>query len=76
MKYASNYDWNDPENSPLVDAMATLRHACTRSAETAPHTKRPGSFAAIEAIRSAIDDWAERETGNREFFWGKPHKAG
>jgi len=25
---------------------------------------------------SAIDDYAERETGNREYFWGKPHKPG
>jgi hypothetical protein len=28
------------------------------------------------ATMSAIDDYAERETGNREYFWGKPHKAG
>jgi len=24
----------------------------------------------------AIDDYAERETGNREYFWNKPHSAG
>jgi len=23
-----------------------------------------------------VGDYAERETGNREYFWGKPHKAG
>ena len=76
MKYSAWYDWNDPANTPLVNAMATLRHACTRNAQTVPHTKKPGSREAIDAIRSAIDDWAERETGHREYFWGKPHKAG
>jgi hypothetical protein len=25
---------------------------------------------------SAIDDYAERECGNREYFWNKPHSAG
>jgi hypothetical protein len=36
----------------------------------------PGSAALIEAIKTAIDDYAERETGNRDFFWNRPHKAG
>jgi hypothetical protein len=36
----------------------------------------PGSYILIQAIMSAIDDYAERETGNREYFWGRPHKAG
>jgi hypothetical protein len=35
-----------------------------------------GSYALIEAIRTAIDDYAEREMGNREYFWKRPHKAG
>jgi hypothetical protein len=35
-----------------------------------------GSHVLVPAIMSAIDDYAERETGNREYFWGKPHKAG
>jgi hypothetical protein len=30
----------------------------------------------VQAITSAIDDYAERETGNREYFWNTPHKAG
>jgi hypothetical protein len=30
----------------------------------------------VQAIMSAIDDYAERETGNREYFWNRPHKAG
>jgi hypothetical protein len=31
-----------------------------------------GSF----AIRTAIDDYAELETGNREYFWNRPHSIG
>jgi hypothetical protein len=30
----------------------------------------------VQAIMSAIDDYAERETGNREDFWNKPYGAG
>ena len=50
-------------------ALWKVRHLCTR----AEHVRMtvPGSHAL-----SAIDDYAERETGNREYFWGKPHKAG
>ena len=46
---------------------------CCTAEHTNPHTRKPWSFAAIEA---AIDDWSERETGNREFFWGDGPKAG
>jgi hypothetical protein len=31
----------------------------------------PGSHVLVQAIMSAIDDYAERETGNREYFWGQ-----
>jgi hypothetical protein len=37
--------------------------------------RRSGSAALIEAIQTAIDDCAEGETGNREFFWNRPRKA-
>jgi hypothetical protein len=36
----------------------------------------PGSQVLVQAIMSAIDDYAERETGNREYFWNRPHSAG
>jgi hypothetical protein len=36
----------------------------------------PGSHVMVQAIMSAIDDYAERETGNRQYFRNKPHKAG
>ena len=41
-----------------------------------PHAKVPGSLMLIEAIKSAIDDYAECEMGHREYFWGRPHSAG
>jgi hypothetical protein len=28
------------------------------------------------AIKTAIDDWAEREMGARDFFYGKSHSIG
>jgi hypothetical protein len=50
-----------------------VRHLCTR----AEHVRMtaPGSAILVQAIMSAIDDYAERETGNREYFWNKPQKA-
>lgn len=76
LKYPSWYDHRNPSNSRLVDAMAELRRMCCTAEHTNPHTRKPGSFAAIEAIKAVIDDWSERETGNREFFWGDGPKAG
>ena len=49
-------------------------HLCTR-AESARMTV-PGSYVLVQAIMSAIDDYAERETGNREYFWNRPQGAG
>jgi hypothetical protein len=53
---------------PRVAALWKVRHLCTR----AEHVRAsvPGSYILIQAIMSAIDDYAERETGNREYFWG------
>jgi len=30
----------------------------------------------IEAIKEAIDNYAECEMGHRGYFWGRPHSAG
>lgn len=30
----------------------------------------------VQAIIVAIDQYAEAATGNREFFWNKPHSIG
>jgi hypothetical protein len=55
--------WYDPDTdqSQFMAALWKARHLCTR----AEHVRM-----------TAIDDYAERETGNREYFWNKPHKAG
>jgi hypothetical protein len=31
----------------------------------------PGSSIMIDGIKSAIDDYAEREMGHREYFWAR-----
>jgi hypothetical protein len=49
-------------------------HLCTR-AESARMTV-PGSHVLVQAIMSAIDDYAERDAGNREYFWNRPQGAG
>jgi hypothetical protein len=36
----------------------------------------PGSLLLAEAIKSAINDWAEREMGARDFFYGRGHGIG
>ena len=63
--------WYDPEtdSSPFMEALWRARHLCTR-AEHGGATV-PGSFVLVQAIMSAIDDYAERETGNREYFWNR-----
>jgi hypothetical protein len=61
--------WYDPakDDSPLMAALDRVRHMCTRAELALPVTTVPGSD------MSAIDDFAERETGHREYFWGRPH---
>ena len=66
----------ETETSPLLAAMAELRLVCTRAQYAVPYMTRNGSFQTIEAIKTAIDDFAENEIGHREFFWHKPHSAG
>jgi hypothetical protein len=55
-------------------ALWKVQRLCTR----AEHVRMamPGSYILVEAIMSAIDDYAETETGNREYFWNRPHSAG
>ena len=68
--------WYDPETDPsqFMAALWKVRHLCTRAEHV--RVKVPGSYILVQAIMSAIDDFAERETGNREYFWNKPHSAG
>jgi hypothetical protein len=70
--------WYDPETNPSqwLDALWRVRRLCNRAEAVLPHMRAPGSHGLIQAIQTAIDDYAERETGNRQFFWNRPHKAG
>ena len=68
--------WYDPETDPsqFMAALWKVRNLCTR----AEHVRMtvPGSHVLVQSSKSAIDDYAERETGNREYFWGWPQSAG
>jgi hypothetical protein len=56
--------------------LAEVRRMCTRAELALPVMTVPGSDVMIHGIMSAIDDFAERETGHREYFWGRPHSGG
>jgi hypothetical protein len=70
--------WYDPttETSRLLAALDETRHFCCNSAELLACAKKQGCYALLQAIKEAIDDYAEREMGHREYFWGRPHSAG
>ena len=57
--------------SVMVRPGNSARHLCTRAEDV--RAKVPGGHILVHAIISAIDDYAERETGNREYFWNRPH---
>ena len=68
--------WYDPETDPSqsIAALWKVRHLCTRTEQV--RMTMPGSAAMVRAIMTAIDDYAERETGNREYFWNRPYGIG
>jgi hypothetical protein len=70
--------WYDPDTNPsqFLAALWRVRHLCTRAEAILPHTRVRGSVFLVEAIKSAIDDYAEREMGNREYFWDRPRRGG
>jgi hypothetical protein len=43
---------------------------------TLDHTRVPGGAIMVLGIASATDEFAERETGHRDYFWGRPPRAG
>ncbi len=73
------YDpWYNPdtEAARFLAALSQVRHLCTRAEETLPYTTEPGAYIFVHAIMSAIDDYAEKEMGHREYFWTRPYNAG
>ena len=74
-KRSSRYD-PSTEKSRLLAALEQTRRFCCMAEETLPYTRAPGGYAAMEAIKQSIDDWAECEMGHRGYFWGRPPSAG
>jgi hypothetical protein len=70
--------WYDPnsENSRLLAALDETRRLCCNSAELLACAKKQRSYILLQAIKEAIDEYAECEMGHREYFWGRPHSAG
>ena len=62
--------WYDPalDPSPFMAALADIRRMCTRAELTRDCTTVCGSQIMIQRIMTAIDDFAEIETGQREYF--------
>jgi hypothetical protein len=60
--------WYDKDDStPWIDALAELRIRATREGYCAQH---------VQAITIAIDQYAERALGNRDYFLNKPYGVG
>jgi hypothetical protein len=61
------YDADAPDNSPWINALAEVRHRATREGWCYQH---------VQAIVVAIDQYAEKATGNRHYFLSKPQSIG
>jgi hypothetical protein len=55
------------DNSPWIKALAELRQRATREGHCFQH---------VQAITVAIDQYAEKALGNRDFFLNKPYGVG
>jgi len=60
--------WFDDERDapPFLKALEQVRRQATREGWCYHH---------VQAIIVAIDQYAEAATGNREYFWNKPHRV-
>jgi hypothetical protein len=61
------YDANAADNPPFLKALAEVRRIGVHEGWCYHH---------VRAILLSIDQYAEAATGNREFFWNKPHSSG
>jgi hypothetical protein len=62
--------WHDEkaaDNSPWIEALAELRQRATREDHCYQH---------VQAITVAIDQYAEKALGNRDYFLNKPYGVG
>lgn len=53
------------DNSPWIDALAEVRQRTTRE-----------GYQHVQAITVAIDQYAEKALGNRDYFLNKPYGVG
>jgi hypothetical protein len=62
-------EWYDhkADNSARLDSLAELRQRATREGYCYQH---------VQAITVAIDQYAEKALGNRDYFLNKPYGAG
>jgi hypothetical protein len=62
-------NWYDEQadNPPWIKALAEVRHRATREGYCYQH---------VQAIIVAIDQYAEKALGNREYFLNKPQRIG
>ena len=60
------YDVN-ADNQPWIKALAELRQRATREGHCHQH---------VQAINVAIDQYAEKALGNRDYFLNKPYCNG
>jgi hypothetical protein len=58
---------DDPNPPPFIKALAEVRHLATREGYCYQH---------VQAITVAIDQYAAKAFGNREFFLYKPQSIG
>jgi hypothetical protein len=61
------YDANATDNPPFLRALAEVRKIGVHEGWCYHH---------VQAIMLSIDQYAEAATGNREYFWNKPHSIG
>ena len=61
------YDENAADYSPGLDALAELRQRATRVGHCFQH---------VLGITVAIDQYAEKALGNRDYFLNKPYGVG
>ena len=60
--------WYDKDDSsPWIDALAELRQRAAREGHCFQH---------VQAITVAIDQYAEKALGNRDYFLNKPYGVG
>ena len=61
------YYGDDPSPPPFIKALAEARHLATREGWCYQH---------VQAITVAIDQYAEKALGNREYFLNRPQSIG